>query len=554
MPRLITAHRIAFCACLVFIASFFVLAWDIDRSGIAAAYNDPVARIRAQDEAPIVSATIRMTQDSDWMTPKLMGRPFILMPPMLIWLSALSVRLMGLSLLSIRMPVLLLGSAGIAAVFAWAARARSIPAGVLAGGGVLLSPLWQIVSRGSLTDVLAGSFAALALAGVALDPQLIHRRTRVAFGLMSAASILSKSVAGVLPVAVLLLFFAIVPREQRPRFSSVAESMAWTTIFAAPWFIHQGMVHPKWLWADCFQNQLITTGLHWDRNSTIGSSHVRYYLIRLMQTDPLALALAVAGLAGALRISRLRQQPLALLAACWASVTAAALCAFQSSSLPYMALVLPSLCTFGGVCGPRLLDKRPVVTLCALFVWLIAKVEANGQPWSLRPTAPLLAGAQAMRDYYSLNRHAELISVDPDDELYSLTIPLARMRYCALDPTGVLERFAPHYLQLGIIVTSRQFLSLPTLAPGYEKRLHEWGVDTPEPIASTITISSPAEISEIVNASPESDFYLPAGWLGAIASPERDHQLVRYSSGRIFLLSRTAKSRAQPLQPLPRHW
>jgi 4-amino-4-deoxy-L-arabinose transferase-like glycosyltransferase len=141
MPRrLITAHQIASYAVLVFFISFGVLAWNINQAGIAAAYNDSIAHIRAQDEAPIVSATIRMTKDSDWMTPKLMGRPFILKPPLLIWLSALSIRMLGLSLFSVRLPVLLLGAAGVAAVFAWGAYARSMAAGVL-GGCALTQPL-----------------------------------------------------------------------------------------------------------------------------------------------------------------------------------------------------------------------------------------------------------------------------------------------------------------------------------------------------------------------------------------------------------------------------
>jgi 4-amino-4-deoxy-L-arabinose transferase-like glycosyltransferase len=118
---------------LAFLISFVVLAWNIDQAGIAASYNDPIAHIRAQDEAVYASATIAMTKDCDWMTPKVMGRPLLLKPPLLIWLSALSVRLLGVSLFSIRLPALLLGSAGVAAIFAWVARARSVAAGVLGG-------------------------------------------------------------------------------------------------------------------------------------------------------------------------------------------------------------------------------------------------------------------------------------------------------------------------------------------------------------------------------------------------------------------------------------
>ncbi len=140
MRQLLIVHPIAASAFLVFLVAFVTVAWGVSGTGIAAAYNDPIAHIRAQDEAPIVSATIGMTKDSDWMTPKLMGRPFILKPPLLNWLSALSIRVFGLSLFSVRFPALLLGALGVAMVFAWCVQARSMAAGVLGGGTSLTKP------------------------------------------------------------------------------------------------------------------------------------------------------------------------------------------------------------------------------------------------------------------------------------------------------------------------------------------------------------------------------------------------------------------------------
>ena len=370
---------------------------------------------------------------------------------------------------------------------------------------------------------------------------------------MGAASVLSKSAAGLLPFAALLLWWALVQRDQRASFSSVAEAVLVAGVLSAPWFVYQGVVHPEWLWVDYFKTQLIGTGLHWDRNSSIGDSHIVYYLRRLIEIDPVALAFALVGLAGALRALRSRQQPAVALAVCWAAVNVAGLCAFQASNLPYVALVLPSLYAIGAVCGPRLPD-RPMVAASILGALLFLRLAAAGQPWSLRPIAPPLAGAKAMRAYYDLKRDTDLISVDPDDEFFSLTIPLPRVHFAVLDPSGVLRRYAPHYVPLGIIVTSGQFINLPTLVPQFAKRLHEWGVDSREPIASTITMNAASEVSDIVNARPESDFYLPSRWLDAIVNPERAHQVVRYSPERVFLLAREAKARAEPVPAIPVYW
>jgi len=357
-----------------------------------------------------------------------------------------------------------------------------------------------------------------------------------------------------LPFVALILFWAVTPREQRAKFRNIVESMLTAGFLAATWYAYQGVVHPEWLWADNVKTQLISTGLHWDRNSSIGSLHVIYYLRRFIEIDPLVLVLVIMSLAGALRIMRTRQPAAAVLAICWAVVNLAGLCAFQASSLPYVSLVLPSLFTVGALCGPRFLDRWPAVTACALGVLLLVRSWGAGEPWSLRPAAPSLAGAKAMRTYYNLNRDANLISIDPDDEFYSLTIPLPHVRYCVLDPNHVLRRYAPHYAPLGIIVTSEEFINLPALVPEFEKRLHQWGVNSREAIASTITMNAPSEISDIVRAKPESDFYLPSRWLGMIFEPEATHQLVRYSSGRIFLLSRAAKLRLEPAPAIPIDW
>jgi hypothetical protein len=266
------------------------------------------------------------------------------------------------------------------------------------------------------------------------------------------------------------------------------------------------------------------------------------------------LAVALISLPGMWRVARSRQHPAALLAVCWATVSVAALFAFQASNLPYVALALPALCAMGAVCGPAVLDRNAALTGCVLGILLLVRLAGAGQPWSMRVAMPPLSGAKAMRDYYEMKRDAELISVDPDDEFYSLTIPLAHVRYAVLDPGGVLARYAPHYVHLGIMLTSAEFVNLPMLLPGFEERLHAWGVDSAEPIGSTITMSSVAEISALVHAKPESDFYLPTRFLDAIADPEETHRLVRYSPEKLFLLSRAARMKVAPIPAIPPHW
>ena len=76
-----------------------------------------------------------------------------------------------------------------------------------------------------------------------------------------------------------------------------------------------------------------------------------------------------------------------------------------------------------------------------------------------------------MRAYYDLHREAELIVVEGDDEFYSATLPLPHVRYCFLDQRGWTQRFAPHYVYLGITLTAEQFAALPAGLAEFEERL-----------------------------------------------------------------------------------
>jgi hypothetical protein len=237
----------------------------------------------------------------------------------------------------------------------------------------------------------------------------------------------------------------------------------------------------------------------------------------------------------------------------WVGVTILALFAFQAKNLPYIVLLLPALCVFGVLDGPRFLDRWPAATLAALAILCAAKVFATGEPWSLRPASPALEGAKAMRAYYNFHRDAELIAVDPDDEFYSATLPLLHVRYVFLDPSGAVQRSVPYYAPLGITLTAAQFIALPVFLPQFIDRLHDWGLNSAEPVGSAVTVRQPSDLVAIVRARPGSDFYVPSDWGIRLDEIATTHEPVQYSASRVFLLSRSARLRQQAPE-LPPHW
>ena len=91
------------------------------RTGLAGDFVDPINRITSQDEALYAHSAIAMAQHGDWLTPKFMGRLALYKPPLLIWASAFSARILGVSRLALRLPIALFCGLAICLVFLFAA-------------------------------------------------------------------------------------------------------------------------------------------------------------------------------------------------------------------------------------------------------------------------------------------------------------------------------------------------------------------------------------------------------------------------------------------------
>jgi hypothetical protein len=532
------------------------MGWNISRFGIAQAYSDPVARIRAQDESIYTDSALEMARRGDWLTPKAMGRVFLRKPPLLMWMSAVGVRLFGWNLLAVRLPALLLGAAAVSAVFVWVAWTRSWPAGALAAGVLLFTPLWEIFSRLNYTDVPATSFALLGLVSVVFDPRLERWWTRTAFGTFTAASILTKSVAGALPFVALVVYWAIVGRDVRPRIMNMGKAILVAAVVFMPWHIYQGITHAQWFWADYVKFSLIGVGLNTPDDTTFNRPFW-FYCIRLAQMDPLLMLLGATGVVRGTAViaSTAAKKPGAVLALAWTASVILALCAFRTKNLPYLVLLLPPLVIVAVVYGPSLLDRYPAVTTLGLAAIFIVKASATGAVWSLVPGAPPLEGAHAMRAYYNLDRQAELFSVETDDEFYSSTIPLSRVRYVYVDPAGTILHTVPHYGPLGILLSADQFADSSVLIPQFREHLSSWGLNSVEPVGSLITLRARGDLLDLIRLRAESDFYLPASWLSELGRPpDEAFELWRYSDERVFLLSRKVGLRRGPVTAIPPNW
>ena len=528
-------------AAAVFLLATLALGFHLHLAGVATGFIDPVGRVRSQDEAVYAHSAIRMAQTAHWLTPGFMGRHALYKPPLLFWLSGLSVGLLGPSPLSLRIPSLLAGALAAALLFAWLRPSVSLPAAAAAALLLVSNPLFHRVSRRCLTDALLALCLVAAMYALSRDPSLARRRSFWAFSALSAAAILAKGIAGLLPLLILLWFALLRRRGDHPSARRIAQTALLTAALAAPWFLYQLAVHPRWFWAEFIGGEIFTFGLA-SPYQTSSESPVVFYLHRLFFTDPLLCLLALTALpalrgAGVQPASRCHPPTLLL---SWAAVVSAAMLLFQYRNASYLSLLVPVLALIAVAYGPLFSGRRATVAAAALGLVFLIKAASPLRLWGLDFRAGTTVAAAPVLDAYArMHRPNELILVSPDDEFYSAVLPLPRIRYCFIDPADSTPSYGPDFRYLGIHVTAAQFLDLDRWRPVFRQRLRTWNLDADEPLATALTVRSPAELAALIAASSRSDFFLPTSLRAALEPPtQATHRAFLASPDYFFLLTR----------------
>lgn len=505
----------------VFLAALFVLALGTNRIPFTASYQDRIGHIRSQDEATYGHVAIQMLQTGDWLTPRLDGRLFLMKPPLFYWLSAASVKVFGFSRLALRAPSVVAGALAATLVFAWGWRFRSGYAGLCAAVLLLSNSVWETMSRLACLDVLVSSCILAAIFFLARDTALEGRLSILGFGIFTAAAILTKSAAGVIPLLV-LVGLAVAKRVPARR---IVYACAVIFAVAAPWHLYQIAVHPGWFYAEYIQAQLFGFGLHPPVEAT--ESQFWFYARRLFLTDPV---LIVVFLLATPRL--IRERGWILLG--WLLAVAGTLTAFRAQNFLYATLLIPPLCVVAACYLPAPGRAAPAVLAVLLFIG-VGKVAAEA-PWDLAfYRIPTPETQLALRAYAAQGRANELIAVQPNDEFYTLLLPIPGTRYCWIDPGHFAERYAPHLARLGYVMRADRFIHLSAGA-----------------VPTTIMADSFDQIAAVIASKPESDFYVPA----ALAIASTIHEIQPAPAGRAFLLARRAPATQRPrfLPVLPENW
>ncbi|PWT99302.1 MAG: hypothetical protein C5B51_27440 [Terriglobia bacterium] len=528
---------------LLFAALLAVLGFGISRSGVAEPFSDPLSLIRSQDESAYANGALRMATAGGWLTPRFMGRYLLIKPPLLVWLAGFSMKIGGISRFALRLPVLVAGALATLLLIVWSAKAHSWWTAAATGLLLVANPLWHTFSRLCYTDMLLAAAIIAALFTLWRDPELSRRESILAFGVSVAAGVMAKNIAGLLPVAILAIFYLLV--RLRPT-AALAKALAVVAVLAGPWHIYQAIAHGRWFWTDYVKIQLLGFGLN-PPAQPVAEGAIQFYGKRLLFTDPFLSALVLLALPFVLHAAKERKHEAALLLS-WMLVTAAAVLAFQYRNLPYLLQLIPPLSLAATGFGPVASRKGGRLAVPVLAAVFCAKAIAGTPAWAISyGAAPPLPAAAALRWYAGLSRPNELLAVNTDDEFSASVMPLPKVRYVFVDPQGMTLRYAPHYGYLGITVSASQFDELERWELLFQRHLQEWGLDSVEPVATVVVANSAAEVVHMISTHPQSDFYLPEDFLGQLPDTvNATHSISPFAGRRFFLLARDSRYSARP--------
>src|ERR1041384_3401963 len=145
---------------VVFVTASLILSWNLWNVGIGSGYVDPILHFGAQDESTYTREAISIARSGGWMTPTFLGRWVFEKPPLLVWLSAAFMNVLGIGRVQARLPSVLAGGLICALCFSIVRRKRSAMAASAAAAMGVSPPVLFILARHNMTDIL---FAASGL-------------------------------------------------------------------------------------------------------------------------------------------------------------------------------------------------------------------------------------------------------------------------------------------------------------------------------------------------------------------------------------------------------
>jgi 4-amino-4-deoxy-L-arabinose transferase-like glycosyltransferase len=313
----------------------------------------------------------------DWLTMHYNGTPAFDNPPFYLWLLVVAYKIFGVTEYAAKFPSALMGVAAVALTFALARRLFNAWIGFLSGVVLATTTVFNKYARHAMMDVALTFFVTLALFSLMLALQK-DKRYFLLWGFCISICILIKSVLGIFPLLISVLFLAVTRR-----FNVFLTWQFWSgsLIIAAlggAWYVHQYLnhgqdfidVHFRWL---ILQRGFSIAPQPWFEHFSYFKDLLTYYWPWL--------PLCVIGLIKLLKQSR-QQNESALLLLIWISAFLVILSLMQSRKVWYIMPIFPAMAMVSALAmAPLFSEKGKLIFSKVIFaLWLVALLLINATP------------------------------------------------------------------------------------------------------------------------------------------------------------------------------
>lgn len=202
------------------------------------------------DEGRYAEIPREMVTTGDWLTPRLNGVKYLEKPPLVYWLTALSIRLFGLSEWSVRLVPALFALLGCLTVYVAGAKLYGRRAGLLAAVVLATSALYFALSRVIILDMPVTVLLTAALLSFLLGTREDHGSKRRMFFLgfyaFAALAVLTKGLIGAVLPGIIIFCWMLVAGEWRALKSMrLVSGAALFLIIVSPWHIFVSLANPE---------------------------------------------------------------------------------------------------------------------------------------------------------------------------------------------------------------------------------------------------------------------------------------------------------------------
>lgn len=161
------------------------------------------------DEGRYAAVSMHMADEGNWLTPHFQGEVHLNKPPLVYWMQAAGLKLIGHNELAVRLPSLIAASVMLALVLVAGRGWGGGRVGALAVGILSCMPLHVIVGRMAITDpVLAACWFAALLGGVRAV-QTAQLRWSILLWIGVALGLMAKGPLALMPLVVIFLWLLL---------------------------------------------------------------------------------------------------------------------------------------------------------------------------------------------------------------------------------------------------------------------------------------------------------------------------------------------------------